>query len=552
MTLTPLDYRALFERSQAGAFRRTLDGRLLDCNDAFAKLFGYGSREEILAAGMIRYFNPSDSETILAALRDLKSLTNLEVCFLKRDNSLLWALENVTLMEADGKPCLEGILLEITEQRQAAERMEHQIYHDPLTGLPNRTLLTDRLNVALAQAKRNEKPLSVLFVDLDHFELINSTLGYGLGDRMLKGIADRLNEVAGAESTVSRFGSDEFTLVLPSAVDAESAALSAEKVMNTVSAPFVLDGHEVFVNASVGIALSPEDGEDAESLLKNAGTAMYRAKEMGRNSYQLYSKTMNARAFERLSLVTSLRNALERGEFVLHYQPEVNVITGKISCIEALIRWEHPELGLVEPKEFMAAAEDANLTIPIGEWVLRESCRQLVEWHKQGLKDLRIAVNLSTAQFLQTELVRSVQKSLFEFNVAPEHLELEITEDSMQDTNRSIPLLHSLRNLGVHLTIDDFGTGRSSFTELKKTPVDSVKIDRSFVNGITRRNDDAAIVSAVIGMARGLNLRVVAEGVETMDQLAFLRDRRCSEMQGYFFSRPRPAASLEPTLRLQH
>lgn len=546
------DYQNFFELDLAGIYQTSIDGDVIECNDTFARILGYKSSEDLAGKGAITYCNNSDRETVIAALRSLGTISNLEVCLRKKDGTPVWVFENMTLRTAlDGKPIVVGVLLEITEQRMATERMQHQVYHDPLTGLPNQALFKDRLNVGIAHARHEGRQIGVMFVDLDHFELINTTFGHGIGDRLLQGLADRLSETRGPEETVARHGSDEFTILFSSDGGAEQAALLAQQVLDTISKPFVLDQQNVYVNASIGIALFPDEGEDAETLLKNADAAMYRAKDKGRNIYQLFTPAMNARAFERLALVTSLKRALDKGEFLLHFQPEVNVQTGRITCIGALLRWNHPDLGIIEPADFIVAAEDASLIIPIGEWVLREACRQAKQWQAAGLPVTKISVNLSTGQLFEQQIEERIERILRESGLQADVLQLEISEDSIGDPVKSLAALRGLKELGVGLTLDNFGIGRSSLTDLKHLPLDSVKIDRSFIQGMTRRADDAAIVSAIIAIARGLNLRVIAEGVETLDQLSFLRDRHCSEMQGYFFGKPHPATTVAEMLRMQ-
>lgn len=551
MSRTGLDYRAVFERNLVGVFRQALDGRVIDCNTAFAKMLGYDAPVDVIEAG-IDYVNQSDFAMISAAIGDVGSLSNLEVSLRRRDGSVMWVSQNVALVDDNGSSAIEGVLIDVSEQRRAAERIEYHSQHDPLTGLPNRGLFLDRLGVALARARRQKRTVAVLFIDLDHFDLVNATFGRGIADRILKGVSVRVSETLRLEDSLARFGSDELTLLLSDFGDDENCAVIAQRVLETISRPFSFDSHDVHVNASVGIALYPEDGQDAETLLKNSATAMYRAKDVGRNTYQLYQPVLNARAFERMFLISNLRRAIERNEFVIHYQPEVNIQTGRIECIEALLRWRHPDLGLIEPSEFLLAAEEANLAPQIGEWVLREACRQSKRWAEAGIHDVRVAVNLSGRQFLEPGLLESVERAIGETRIDPALLELEVSETSIRDSNRSLFALSGLRDLGVNLALDDFGTGRSSFTDMKRMPLNAIKIDASFVRNVTTRPDDAAIVEAMITMGRGLDMRVVAEGVETKEQLSFLRERRCTEMQGYFFGRPIPAVELEELLRIQH
>lgn len=547
-----LDYAAVFERTLIGIFRHTIDGRIIAANLACARILGFDSVEELTAHGSIDYVNPSDLQMIAAALPDVGTLPNLEVSLRRRDGNVVWVSQNVTLESVDGVQVIDGVIIDVTEQRTTAERIEYHAQHDPLTALPNRGLFLDRLSVALARARRMKRSLAVLFIDLDHFDLLNKTFGPGVGDRVLKGIATRLSETLRIEDSLARFGTDEFTLFLADFGDDENCAVIAQRVLETISAPFNFNDRELSVNASIGLALFPEDGQDAESLLKNSATAMYRAKDVGRNTYQLFQPVLNARAFERMFLISNLHRALERNEFVIHYQPEVNIQTGRIECIEALLRWRHPDLGLIEPAEFLLAAEEANLAPRIGDWVVREACRQARSWAESGIQGMRIAVNLSGRQFLEPQLIASLERALDESRIAPASLELEISETSLRDSNRSMFALAGLRDLGVSLALDNFGTGRSSFTDMKRMPLNAIKIDASFVRNVTHRPDDAAIVEAMITMARGLDMRVVAEGVETKEQLGFLRERKCHEMQGYFFGRPLPALELQGMLKLQH
>lgn len=547
-----LDYEALFNRSEAGAFRLDTHGKLIDCNDACARILGYDTREKLLQHGTLDYLIESDAAMIQAAMNDLKSVTGLEVGLRRKDQFPVWVFENLTLVEEGGQRFLEGMFFENTEQRLAANRQEHQAWHDPLTGLPNRTLFADRLRVALAQARRHQRSLAVLFLDLDHFELINTTFGPGIADQLLRVVSDRLVTAVRTEDAVARFGSDEFVILLSEFGENENSAMIARRILESIARPETIEGHEVYVNASIGISLYPSDGTDVETLIKNADSAMYRAKQLGRNNYRLYQPEANARAFERQTIVNALRRALDREEFTLHYQPEVNVQTGKIEVIEALLRWRHPEMGLIEPAAFLPAAEEGQLINEIGEWVIREACRQARQWKTLGITPIPMAINLSPRQFLYADLVAMVERAIADFKVDPEMLELEITHHAVHDPDRAFPRLSSLKQLGVRIAIDDFGTGRSSLSDMKRMPIDAVKIDTSFIRNITTQSDDASIVEAIIRMARGFGLRVVAEGVETKDQMTFLWNRRCTDMQGYFFGRPMPSLPLEETLRMQH
>jgi diguanylate cyclase (GGDEF)-like protein/PAS domain S-box-containing protein len=457
-----------------------------------------------------------------------------------------------SLTMVGGKPIIQGIFRDITERKRAEETIKHLAYHDVLTHLPNRTLFKDRLTQALAQAHRKGRMVAVLFLDLDQFKVVNDTVGHAEGDRLLQRVAKRLAGLVREGDTVARVGGDEFVLLLAEAVEVEDAVEVAERILESFKGPWTLQGQEFRVTTSIGIATYPSDGEDAESLLRNADTAMYRAKEHGRDNYQLYTPAMNARIAERLALENSLRHGLERGEFVVYYQPQVNIGSGQVAGVEALVRWEHPERGLVLPAEFIPAAEETGLIVPLGEWVLRTACAQNKAWQEEGLPAMRVAVNLSARQFQQRNLMEVVARALQETGLAPHLLQFEITEGiAMHDVDFTVPMLRRLRAMGVQFAIDDFGTGYSSLAYLKRLPIDAVKIDRSFVSDLTVDADDAAIASTVITMAHSLKLSVIAEGVETEEQLAFLSRRRCDEMQGYLFSRAVPAEEIGKILRAE-
>ncbi|HEY0371216.1 MAG TPA: EAL domain-containing protein, partial [Thermoanaerobaculia bacterium] len=425
---------------------------------------------------------------------------------------------------------------DVSERRRAEEQIEYQAYHDALTGLPNRLLFRDRLTIALAHAKRQHTPLVVMFLDLDRFKNVNDTLGHSLGDELLRVVAERLRSVLREGDTIARMGGDEFTVLLSDLKHAGDAAKIAQKLLDTVAEPVRAEGHELYLTTSIGIALFPSDGDTAEVLLKNADTAMYRAKDVGRNSYQLCTPAMNTRAAERLSVETALRRAIDREELVLHFQPLVRLDTRETVGMEALLRWNRPGHGIVPPGTFIGIAEETRMIIPIGEWVLREACRQA---RAKGMR--RVAVNLSPRQFQQSDLCEAVSRALDESGLDPRLLELEITESTaMFHTERSIATLTELRDLGVSIAIDDFGTGHSSLSYLRRFPIDRVKIDREFIAEIDKSRSNRAIVSAVVAMAHGLDLAVTAEGVETEAQVEFLREQKCEEVQGFLFGRPAP------------
>ncbi|MCM2359631.1 MAG: EAL domain-containing protein [Geobacteraceae bacterium] len=448
---------------------------------------------------------------------------------------------------------IEQLMLHIRraiEKQQAQEQLEYQANHDGLTGLPNRNLLADRVRQALLYARRNQRQVAVLFVDLDHFKFINDTLGHDKGDRLLKIVAARLTDCVRSDDTVARQGGDDFVIVIADLAAAEDAGQVARKIQDAVSRPLTIDEHELEISCSVGISIYPKDGEDAQSLLKNADVAMYRAKDQGRNNFQFFTNELNDRAVARMTMEKHLRRALERGEFLLHYQPQVDLNSGRISGMESLIRWQSPELGFIPPASFIPLAEETGLIVPIGEWVLRASCAQNRKWQDAGFPPLVMAVNLSPRQFRQEGLAGTVARILEETGLAAHYLELEIIESLvMHDVECATVILKKLKELGVQLTMDDFGTGYSSLSYLKRFPFDKMKIDQSFVRDITSDPGSAAISRAIIAMAHSMNLRVIAEGIETKGQLGYLRSHGCDDMQGYYFSRPVPPPEFEQMLR---
>lgn len=428
------------------------------------------------------------------------------------------------------------------KRQQAEATIRYQAFHDLLTGLPNRMLFNDRLPLALANANRYNHMLAVLFLDLDRFKTINDTLGHAVGDLLLQAVAQRLAGCMREGDTVARWGGDEFTLLLPQIQSAEDAAKAAQRLIDSLKPAFHLEGQELYISSSIGIALYPADGEDAQTLLKNADAALYRVKEQGRNGYQIYTPAINSKASELLALESRLHHALERNEFVVHYQPQVNTDTWEITRMEALIRWIHPELGFVSPRVFIPLAEENGLISTIGEWVLHTACAQNKAWQNAGISPLRVAVNLSARQFQDHELVGTIAHILADTQLEANFLELEITETTaMQNVDFTSVMLQQLHGMGIHISLDDFGTGYSSLGYLKKFPLHTLKIDQSFIRDLTTDANDTAIASAVIALGRGLNLSVVAEGVETQEQLVYLRSLNCYEMQGYLFSKPMPA-----------
>ncbi len=442
-----------------------------------------------------------------------------------------------------------GAALDITEQKQAEETVQHQAYHDALTGLPNRLLFNDRLAIEISHAHRKNEKLAVLFLDLDRFKTINDTLGHAVGDQLLQGAAGRLISHLSDDSTIARLGGDEFMILLADVKSVEDVTRAAKKVLEAFKQPWIINTHELHITTSIGVALYPDDGEDVETLVRNADTAMYRAKQQGRNNYQLYAPAMNVKAFEQLVMENSLRRALDRKEFIIHYQPQVNALTGQITGVEALLRWQHPDLGLIFPSNFIPLAEETGLIVPIGEWVLRTACAQNKMWQKAGVPPLRVSVNLASRQFQQKDLVEMVSHALGETGLEPQYLDLEITESIvMEDADATLLVLRELTKKGIQISIDDFGTGYSSLSYLKMFPLHTLKIDQSFVRDSTADPNDAAIASAIIVLGHSLKLRVIAEGVETQDQFLFLKQQKCDEIQGFLFGRPVSAEEIQPVL----
>jgi diguanylate cyclase (GGDEF)-like protein/PAS domain S-box-containing protein len=440
----------------------------------------------------------------------------------------------------EGQPTGAVIVFrDVSAARAMVVQMTHSAEHDFLTGLPNRMLLNDRVNQAIGLAARHDNKVAVLFLDLDGFKHINDSLGHPIGDKLLQSIAKRLVDCVRNSDTVSRQGGDEFVVLLSEMEQSEDAAISALRILQAVAEAHNIDQHDLHVTASIGVSVFPDDGKDAETLVKNADTAMYQAKENGRQSYQFFKPAMNVRAVERQSIEENLRRALERQEFALHYQPKIDLRTGKISGAEALIRWTHPVRGPVSPAQFIPVAEDCGLILPIGQWVLREACKQARAWVDAGLPLTSMAVNISSMEFRDDNFLESVFATLSETGLDPKSLELELTESVlMKRAESAASVLKTLRARGVQIAVDDFGTGYSSLSYLRKFPIDALKIDQSFVRQITSTPDDTTIVTAVISMGRSLKLRVVAEGVETQEELSFLQARQCDEAQGYYFSRP--------------
>ena len=517
--------------------------RLIYVSPAYEKIWGRGS--DALYANpeeWLKYVHPADRARVSAARKKaVFGCYNEEFRILWPDGSIRWLYERAfPVRDGDGDVVrIAGITEDVSERKRAEERLTYLAQYDHLSGLPNRALFLDRLSQAQAQAQREGWVTAVVFIDLDRFKVINDTLGHAAGDKLVVAVAQRLARAIRSGDTVSRLGGDEFALILQNLSKPRDAATVSQKVLEGLAAPFEVEGHEIFVTASIGITLFPSDGENPEELLKNADSAMYRAKHQGRNNFQFYTAEMNARSGEVLRLENNLRRALERREFMLYFQPKADLSSGRVVGVEALLRWQHAELGMVPPEKFIPLMEETGLIVPTGEWVLQAACNQLRAWRESGMPGVPISINVSGRQFQERDLVSSITGIIRSSGVDPRLVELEITESSlMSNPDDAIQVLQALKSFGVQISVDDFGTGYSSLAYLKRFPIDALKIDRSFVQDITRDRDDAAIVTAVVNLAHSLNLIVVAEGVETEEQLSFLIANDCDQMQGYLLAAP--------------
>lgn len=547
--------QATFEATADGILVTNGQGNILNFNQRFAELWQHASHPQIA-------WDEFHDLTFIA--RFLKKAEY----FLRRVQELYAQpqIESHDILELrdgryiEGRSCPQRLgdsvigrvwsFRDVTERLQTEAQIRYQASHDLLTGLPNRKYFNDRLAKALSQAIQTQKLLAVMFLDLDRFKLINDSLGHAAGDLLLQEVARRIRGCLRKQDLVARWAGDEFTLLLPELSEVEDAVVVAQKILHAMKPDFDLDGHTLHISSSIGIAIYPNDGEDAETLLKNADAALYRAKDSGRNGYHFYTSAINSETSEWLTLESHLHRALQRQEFVLYYQPQINVVTGEITQMEALLRWQHPEMGLVPPAKFIPLAEENGLIVPIGEWVLQAACAQNCRWQAAGLPPIRVAVNLSARQLRQPNLVDMIARALQDTGLPPRYLELEITETTvMKNVELTKAILHALNQMGVSMAMDDFGTGYSSLGYLKNFPFNTLKIDQSFVRDLTTDPNDKAIVAAIIAMGRVLNLKLVAEGVETKVQEHTLLSLDCEEMQGFLFSPPLSAE--EATLLLE-
>ncbi|MBI2779033.1 MAG: EAL domain-containing protein [Gammaproteobacteria bacterium] len=540
----------VFDNTSEAIVITDAEHNIVAVNRAFSDITGY-EPPEVLGKTPRTYQSGRHNKTVLTELQNSLETHGQwrgEIWNRRKSGDIYPALECVTEIKDEHGRVTNTVRVfsDISAMKESEKRLHYLAHHDALTGLPNRLLFQENLNQALRRAKRHKQRVALLFLDLDRFKIINDTLGHACGDRLLQETALRLRKAVRAEDMVARLGGDEFTIILADIAHPEDAAILAKKLIDAVAEPIVTDGHEITTSTSMGISIYPDDAEDSEDLAKAADAAMYRAKEQGRNNYQFYAAELTTKAFEHLSLEQGLRQALARDEFILHYQPQFTLKDNSLYGVEALIRWQHPKLGLVPPSKFMPVAEETGLIEPIGEWVLRTACNDAKAWHEAGLPWLRVAVNIAGRQILRGNILNTLNTIQEEAGLRPGELqlELEITESDLKVAEHSIELLRSLKSLGVTLAIDDFGTGYSSLSRLKHLPIDTLKIDRSFVRDIPHDADDVAIANAIIAMAHSLKLKVVAEGVETAEQLAFLRAQQCDIVQGYFFNKPMPADEL--------
>lgn len=546
-------FLATMDAAQVGIF--VLQDKLFKyANPFLLKLFGYTADEFINRMGPLDLVSPDQQALLMQQNENCAAGEpgmHYELAAIRKDNTVFPVTIHRSSSVFNGKHALVGTVLDISAQKTAELKIRELADFDALTGLPNRRLLRDRVMQLLAKSERDESAVTLMFLDLDHFKRVNDSLGHSIGDELLCAVSTRLAATVRRVDTLARLGGDEFILAMPG-IQAAAAAEVARRLIEACGVPFVVGGHDLTVTPSIGICIHPQDGADMETLLKNADVAMYKAKEQGRNTFQFYTAEMNTTTLDRLMMESSLRRAVKQQEFVLHYQPLVSLQSGLIIGVEALIRWQHADLGMIMPDKFIRVAEETGLINPLGDWVLGEACRQAQSWIDSGLPPMVMAVNVSPVQFRQLGFVDAVAGALAASGLEAGLLELEVTEGTvMHDADINLGTLTALDRMGVELAVDDFGTGYSSLAYLKRFPVSKLKIDRSFVRDLEVDPDDRAIASTIVSMGRNLRLTVLAEGVETAEQLALLRNMDCDMAQGYYFSRPLTADAIAELLRTQ-
>ncbi|PYZ96310.1 histidine kinase [Alteribacter lacisalsi] len=529
-----------------GIFGLDLSGRITFCNPASARMLGYDSVEELIGKPYSYIFKRRGGHDD-APLSSERKQYDTEEKFFRKDNTSFPVEYVISSIEKDGKVTGDVVTFkDITRRKQMEEQIKHQAYYDSLTNLPNRVLLNDRLTQGINYSRLHNEKLAVLFLDLDRFKYVNDTHGHTFGDLLLKEVGGRLGEAVPAEATVSRQGGDEFTIFLPNIQGKEDVVKVVERINHHFSAPFVINGHEIYVKNSIGISLYPEDGETTDDLVKNADTAMYKSKEFSGDNFHFYKADMDDRLYQRIQLETALYKALDQNELEIFYQPQIDYKKGTVTGLEALLRWNHPHEGMIPPCDFLPIAEDTGLIVPIGEWVIKESCRQLKEWHEQGYTNLDVSVNLTVREFEQADLFTKVKNVLSETGLEARFLKLEITENQiLKDTEGTLTRMREFKDSGVDISIDDFGTGYSSLAYLKQFPIHTLKIDKSFVQDISPNGENASITNTIIDLAKNMELDVIAEGVETLEQAEFLVSKGCCQMQGFYFSKPLSASVVE-------